>query len=61
MKDDKLISAIVAKLRAENIKPGLYFGVNAMNCLRECVSPDNLIKCFLENEKTIINLLNNND
>lgn len=56
--DEKLINAVVAKLRAEHIKPGLYFGVNAMNCLRECVSAERLIKCFLANEKIIISKLN---
>lgn len=61
MKTEKLISAIVAKLKAENIKPGLYFGINAMNRLRECVSPDKLLKCFFENEKEIIKRLNNNE
>ena len=58
LSNEKLISAIVAKLRAEHIKPGLYFGVNAMNCLRDCVSGEKLIKCFLANEKEIIKRLN---
>ena len=58
LSDEKLINAIVAKLRADYIKPGLYFGVNAMNCLRDCVSGEKLVRCFLQNEKEIIKRLN---
>lgn len=56
--EERLTRAIIAKLKAENVKPGLYFVMNALNCLRECVSPEKLIKCFLNNEKEIIKQLN---
>jgi len=57
LSNEKLINAIVAKLKADHIKPGLYFGVNAMNCLRDCVSGEKLVRCFLQNEKEIIKRL----
>lgn len=55
--NEKLINIIVDKLRVEHVKPGIYFGVSATNCLRECVSGKKLIRCLLQNEKEVIKRL----